>query len=238
MAIAPWRTARAASTVFADRSGCGADALQPLMHRIAVGENVMRRLPIPMLVRQAEPCDAQRRRVRERAAEIGESGPVGDRGFERGDDRFRIVAQEKLGQLGVLRPRAAITTNREQPRKFSGGSLAQRDQVFRLTPLSRLVRAPRRRHAADDEGQQVGRVRPADQVEAFEGLVDEVERVSAIGEDAVGLGGEQQVGQSRRRRASGNRGENRTLGCVAMADRCPAPQPPLFRGMIRSTAEG
>ena len=122
--------------------GGGTDALQPLMHRIAVREYVMRRLPIPMLVRQAEPCDAQRRRVRERAAEIGESGPGGDRGLERGDDRFRIVAQEKLGQLGVLRPLAAITTNREQQRKFSGGSLAQRYEVFRLTPLSRTRPRP------------------------------------------------------------------------------------------------
>ena len=81
-------------------------------------------------------------------------------------------------------------------------------------------------------------MRPADEVEALEGLVDEVERMSAVGEDAIGFGGEQQVGQSRRRRASGDRGQNGALGCVAVADGGPAPQPTLQRGMIRSTAEG
>jgi hypothetical protein len=33
-------------------------------------------------------------------------------------------------------------------------------------------------------------VSPADKVEALEGFVDEVERVSAVGKDAVGLSGQ------------------------------------------------
>ena len=107
-----------------------------------------------------------------------------------------------------------------------------------MTPLRRLIRASRRHHAADDEGQQVGRVSPADEVEALEGLVYEVERVSAIGKDAVGLGGQQQVSQSGRLRAFGDGGKNRALGCVVMADGGPAPQPALERTMIRSTGEG
>ena len=58
--------------------------------------------------------------------------PPGNRALERVDDRIRIVAQEKLGQLGVLGPRTSITTGREQRRQFSGGFLAQRDEVYRL----------------------------------------------------------------------------------------------------------
>jgi hypothetical protein len=36
---------------------------------------------------------------------------------------------------------------------------------------------------------------PSDQVEALERLVDEVERVSVVGEGPLGLGGEQGVGE-------------------------------------------
>ena len=34
-----------------------ADALQPLMHRVAISEDVMRRFPIRVLVRRAKPRD-------------------------------------------------------------------------------------------------------------------------------------------------------------------------------------
>ncbi len=36
---------------------------------------------------------------------------------------------------------------------------------------------------------------PADQVEALEGLVGEIKRVSPVGEGAVGIGREQEVGE-------------------------------------------
>ncbi len=112
-----------------------ANAYVPLMHRVAVGENVMGGFPISMLIRSAEPCDTQRSRITKRMAEISEIGPTRDRGLEVDDDRARIVAQEKLGQLGVLQPRAPITTNCEQSWQFSGGFLAQRYEVYRLAPL-------------------------------------------------------------------------------------------------------
>jgi hypothetical protein len=47
-----------------------------------------------------------------------------------------------------------------------------------------------RDHLADDRGQHIGRVLPTDEVEALECFVDEVERVSAISKDAIGLGRE------------------------------------------------
>ena len=68
---------------------------------------------------------------------------------------------------------------------------------------------------------------PADQVEAFQGLVDEVEHVAAIGVDPLGPGHEQQLGQHRRRGTTGDRGEQGALRGVAMAHARPAPQPAL-----------
>ena len=47
------------------------NTLQDLMHRVAVGEDVMCRFPIAVLVRRAKPRDPQRRRITQRAAEVG-----------------------------------------------------------------------------------------------------------------------------------------------------------------------
>jgi hypothetical protein len=47
-----------------------ANALQNLMHCVAIGEDVMCRFPIPVLVRRAKPSDPQRRRITQRAAEV------------------------------------------------------------------------------------------------------------------------------------------------------------------------
>ena len=143
MAIAPWRTARAGFDGVRGQIGIRADALQPLMHRVAVGENVMRRFPIPMLIRRAEPGDTQRSRITKRAAEVSEIGPIRDRGLERGDDRARIVAQEKLGQLGVLQPRASITTNCEQVGSSAAAlRTALRGPPAGATPLTHPRPAP------------------------------------------------------------------------------------------------
>jgi hypothetical protein len=68
-----------------------------------------------------------------------------------------------------------------------GGPLGQRNEVYRLAPFRRLINTSRGHHLADDKGQQVGGVLPADEVEALERFVYEVERVSAICKDAVGL---------------------------------------------------
>jgi hypothetical protein len=140
----------------------------------------MRGFPVCVLVRSAEPCDTQRSRITKRAADISESGPIRDRGLERVDDPTRIVAQEKPGQLGVLQPRASVTTDCEKSWQFCGGPLAKRHEVYRLAPLCRLISTSRGHHLADDKGHQVGGVLPADEVEALEGFVYEVERVSDI----------------------------------------------------------
>ena len=149
----------------------------------------MRGFPIPMLIRRAEPCDTQRSRITERAAEVSEIGSIRDRSLERDDNCARIVAQEMMGQLGVFQPRTSIATCCEQSWEFIGGSFAQRYKVHRLTPFRRLFCTPSRRHLADNEGQHLGRMSPAKEIEALEGFVGEVERMSAIGKGAVGLGG-------------------------------------------------
>ena len=78
---------------------------------------------------------------------------------------------------------------------------------------------------------------PADQVEALECLVDEIERVAAIGEGALRLGRDENIGEHSRRGAGGNRGQQRALGRFAMPHLGPAPQPCLERGRIRPAAE-
>ena len=74
---------------------------------------------------------------------------------------------------------------------------------------------------------------PADQVEALQRLVDEVQRVAAVGEHAVGRRREQHVGQRRGRRAGRDRGQQGALGPVPVPDRDPAAEPALQRVRVR-----
>ena len=62
------------------------DPFQCLVDGIGIGEDVEGRFPVGMLVRGAETRDAERRRVRERAAEIGGDAPP-DRRLECLQDR-------------------------------------------------------------------------------------------------------------------------------------------------------
>ena len=130
----------------------------------------------------------------------------------------------------MLQPRAAITTGCESGRQISGRICAQRHEIDRLAPFRCFVGAACGNHLADDAGQQIGGVLPSDQVEKLEALVDEIKRVSAIGKDAVGLGRDEEVRQHWGRRTGGDGGQQRALGCLAVADRNPAPKPAFKRG--------
>ena len=77
----------------------------------------------------------------------------------------------------------------------------------------------------------------ADQVQAFERLVDEIERVPAVGEGPLGLGGEQGVGERSGRQTLGDRREQGTLGRLAMANPCPALQPAPQGSRFRPASE-
>ena len=96
-----------------------------------------------------------------------------------------------------------------------------------MAPRRRFVCSSRRHHLADHARQHGSGVLPADQVEALASLVDEVERVSAVGEDAVRRRREQQARERGRRGAVRDGGEQRALGGFAMAHGAPVPQPAL-----------
>jgi hypothetical protein len=80
-------------------------------------------------------------------------------------------------------------------------------------------------------------VLPADKVEALERLVDEVERVSRVGEYPLGLGRKQGICEHSRRNIGRNRRKQGALGRLAMAHLCPTPQPALERGRFRSASK-
>jgi len=95
----------------------------------------------------------------------------------------------------------------EQFRQFVVGLLAERDKINRLAPGGGFLSSTGRNHLADDRRQQNGRVLPPDQVKALERLIDEVERMPAVGECPVGFGREQGIGEESWRDISGNRRE-------------------------------
>ena len=78
---------------------------------------------------------------------------------------------------------------------------------------------------------------PADEVEALERLVDEIERMSAVGERPLGLGRQKRLRECSGREAFRDRRQQRALGCLAMTHFRPAPQPALERGRVGPASE-
>ena len=97
----------------------GPDSLEHLVDRIGVGEDVMRRLPVGVLVGIAEPRHPQRRRVGEGSAKVGRSGAGADRRLERVDDPDRIVAEQLPGERRVVRPGMRAARGSEQFRQLA-----------------------------------------------------------------------------------------------------------------------
>ena len=79
--------------------------------------------------------------------------------------------------------------------QLGGSFCAQRGEIDRLAPCGRLVGTASGHHLAYHGGQDGVGVLPADQVEALEGLVGEIKRVSPTGERAVRVGNKQEVGE-------------------------------------------
>src|ERR1700740_2124456 len=78
---------------------------------------------------------------------------------------------------------------------------------------------------------------PTDEVETFESLVDEIERVSAIGIGAVGLGCKEEIGERARRGATNSGGQHGTFGRIPMPHGHPTPQPALEGGEVGLTCQ-
>ena len=85
----------------ASRSG------EHLVDRVGVGEDVVRRLPIGVLVGIAETRHPERRRVSERSAKVGRRRAGADRRLERVNDPHRIVTEQLSGERRVVRPAGA-----------------------------------------------------------------------------------------------------------------------------------
>ena len=132
----------------------------------------------------------------------------------------------------MIRPTARTAAGSKQSGKLQGGLLAQGDEVYGLAPGSPFLSTAGCRHLADYARQHLGCIFPADEVEALESLVDEVERVAAIGKDPVSLGRKEEIRQCGGRGASGDGGQHSTFGGIAMPPGHPAPQPALEGGEV------
>ena len=78
------------------------DPLEHLVKGIGVGEDVVRRLPIGVLIGIAEARYPKRRRVGKRLAKVGGSRACADRRLERVDDLDWIVAEQLSGERRVV----------------------------------------------------------------------------------------------------------------------------------------
>jgi hypothetical protein len=216
----------------------GGDAPQELVQRVAVGEGVVRRLPVRMLVCRAEPGDPKCRGIGERTAEIGRGGPTAYCPRKCGDDRLRIVGEQLPGQFGMALPAPPLAAARhQQVGQFGRGPFAQAHQIERVAPRVLLFAAARSDQLPGDGRQHRRSLLPTDDVEAFACLVNEIQGVAAIGKGAVGDGGQQHRRQLRRRGAARNGGQQGPFGAVAMADACPMPQPPAEQRQRARTAD-
>ena len=151
------------------------DPFYHLMNGVGIGEDVVGRLPVGVLVGAAEASHPERRRVGKGAAKVAGSGPGSDCRLESIHDRNRVVAEERAGERRMIRPAAPASTGREQARELRCHRMAQGDEIRRLTPSSRFFGAARGNHLTDHGRQHRCSVLPADQVEALERLIDEVE---------------------------------------------------------------
>jgi hypothetical protein len=100
-----------------------------------------------------------------------------------------------MGERRVIRPAPPATAGGEQTRQLRRCRLAQGDEILRLPPSGRFLGTARGHHLADQGRQHGASVLPADEIEALEGLVDEVERVSAVGESTIRFGRDQEVSE-------------------------------------------
>ena len=164
-----------------------------------MSEDVMRRLPIGMLVGVAKARYPERRRISKRLAKVSGSGARADRPLQRVNDPARIVTEQHSGERGVVRPAMPPAASSEQFRQLADCFVTQRNKINGLAPSGRFLGATRRHHLADDSRKHSRRVLPADQVKALERLVDEVERVAGIGVRPLGRRCEQGISQLSRR---------------------------------------
>jgi hypothetical protein len=151
-----------------------------------------------VLIGGAEARNPEGCRISKRSTEIGGGCPIPCCSRERSNDRGGIVAEKALGQYHVIRPALHVVAGREEVGHLQTGPLTQSDEVDGLAPRCPFVSTPSCHHLTDHARQHIGRMLPADDVKTLESLIDEVERMSAIGVGAVRLGGKEEICECRR----------------------------------------
>lgn len=206
------------------------DPLQRLVEGVGVGEDVVGRLPIRMLICGSKTCHAERRRIGKCFAKVGRRSPGPRSAFQLINDTGRFFRQKPVGQIRMVRPPARAAADRDETKQFTNSALAQGVEVNGLAPRCRFLGTARFGHLADDGRQHLGRILPADEIETLERLVDEVERVTAVRVYAVRLGRKQQICQFSWRGATSNGCQNDAFSRLAMGYRHPPTQPALQSG--------
>ncbi len=161
------------------------------VQRVRGGEGVVDGVPVAEVVLHVEAGDAQRGGVGEGPAELVGIGAGGERVEQGVDNMFGVVVEELPGEAGHVGERAVPGGARVDGGVEAG--LRARDQlgeVVRVAPGAGLLRPGGQRRAAHEGGQHVGGGVAADVAERLEGLVGEVDGVTAVDEDVVGDGGE------------------------------------------------
>jgi len=129
---------------------------------VGVGEDVVRCLPIGVLVGIAEARHPKRRAVSERSAEVNRNGAGADRCLKCVDHPNRVITEQLSGERRVLRPVMHTAAGSKQFRKFATRLLAQRNEINWLAPGGQFLGATGRYHLADDSRQHSGCVLLAD----------------------------------------------------------------------------
>src|SRR5262245_7425534 len=137
----------------------------------------------------------------------------------------------------MVRPALPRRAGSEHVGQLASCFLTERHKISGLAPRSRFFGAAGCHHLSDDGRQYSRRMFPANQVKALERLVDEVERVSGVGEYPFSLSREQDVSEHGRRETGCNRRKHGALGRIAMTNDGPTLQPALERSRIRPTFE-
>jgi hypothetical protein len=118
-----------------------------------------------------------------------------------------------------------FVAGRKEVRQLRARPLAQSDEIDRLAPRCPFLGTPSCCHLTNHARQHIGRILPADYVQTLERLIDEIERVPAIGLGAVRLGRQEEICECSRRGAAGNGRQHSSLGRIPMPHDHPAPQP-------------
>ncbi len=149
----------------------------------------------------------------------------------------RLAVENRLDECGAAVPAAtAGATFGERLRKLSERALEQHDEVDRVAPRVRLLHPLGARELRGERGEhRLGAV-PAGHVERLERLVHEVERVAAVEVAVVGGGGEEHVCERARRRACPDRGHQRALRALGVADLDEAAEPECEALRVRRAA--